>query len=80
MNTNEDCLFSNTNHTGNYQLHTLIFIQKTWKWRFFILVKIRDDAYHLRYYERKEKKDKPLGTIDMSEYAHLLPFGTMVLC
>ncbi|XP_062382235.1 uncharacterized protein LOC134070053 isoform X2 [Sardina pilchardus] len=41
-------------------------VMKSWKQRFFTLLKMSDDVHHLKYYEH-EKTDKPLGSIDMSE-------------
>ncbi|XP_077056752.1 uncharacterized protein LOC143709874 [Siphateles boraxobius] len=40
---------------------------KSWKHRFFVLSKTSEDVYHLTYYTNNEKRDKPLGMIDLSK-------------
>ncbi|XP_077056753.1 pleckstrin homology domain-containing family S member 1 [Siphateles boraxobius] len=40
---------------------------KSWKHRFFVLSKTSEDVYHLTYYTNHEKRDKPLGMIDLSK-------------
>ncbi|CAM4710759.1 unnamed protein product [Leuciscus chuanchicus] len=40
---------------------------KSWKRRFFVLSKTGEDAYYLTYYTNNEKRDKPLGKIDISK-------------
>ncbi|KAL2078021.1 hypothetical protein ACEWY4_025706 [Coilia grayii] len=40
---------------------------KSWKRRFFELLKTSEDVFHLKYYESEERRDKALGTIDMSQ-------------
>ncbi|CAM4710747.1 unnamed protein product [Leuciscus chuanchicus] len=40
---------------------------KSWKRRFFVLSKTGEDAYYLTYYTNNEKRDKPLGKIDLSK-------------
>ncbi|XP_041939556.1 pleckstrin homology domain-containing family S member 1-like isoform X2 [Alosa sapidissima] len=41
-------------------------VMKSWKRRFFTLLKMSDNVHHLKYYEH-DKTDKPLGSMDMSE-------------
>uniref|UniRef100_A0A671KMJ6 PH domain-containing protein n=1 Tax=Sinocyclocheilus anshuiensis TaxID=1608454 RepID=A0A671KMJ6_9TELE len=42
--------------------------QKSWKHRFFVLSKMGEDSYQLTYYANNERRDKPLGEIDLSKY------------
>ncbi|XP_050979646.1 pleckstrin homology domain-containing family S member 1-like [Labeo rohita] len=44
---------------------------KSWKRRFFALSKTSEDAYQLTYHANNEKKDKPLGEIDLSKISLL---------
>ena len=48
-----------------------------WKWKFFALLRMSEDVYHLKDYE-SEGKDKPVGTIDMSDYILLQHFESLV--
>ncbi|XP_026105313.1 pleckstrin homology domain-containing family S member 1-like isoform X2 [Carassius auratus] len=43
---------------------------KSWKRRFFVLSKTREDSYYLTYHEN-EKRDKTLGEIDLSKISLL---------
>ncbi|XP_039520954.1 pleckstrin homology domain-containing family S member 1-like isoform X2 [Pimephales promelas] len=40
---------------------------KSWKRRFFVLSKTDEDDYHLTYYTNNEKRDKPVGEINLSK-------------
>ncbi|XP_067285911.1 pleckstrin homology domain-containing family S member 1-like [Pseudorasbora parva] len=40
---------------------------KSWKRRFFVLSKMGEGTYHLTYYINEEKRDKPVGMIDISK-------------
>ncbi|XP_073722609.1 uncharacterized protein plekhs1.4 [Misgurnus anguillicaudatus] len=40
--------------------------QKSWRHRFFVLSKAGEDNYQLAYYKNIEKREKPLGVIDLS--------------
>ncbi|XP_016335841.1 pleckstrin homology domain-containing family S member 1 [Sinocyclocheilus anshuiensis] len=44
--------------------------QKSWKRRFFVLLKYRDNICQLKYY-KKEEKNKPLGDIDLSKVTYM---------
>ncbi len=46
-------------------------LQKSWKRRFFVLLKYRDNTCQLKYY-KNEEKNKPLGDIDLSKYVQNL--------
>ncbi len=48
-----------------------LFLQKSWKRRFFVLLKYRDNKCQLKYY-KNEEKNKPLGDIDLSTYVQYL--------
>jgi len=45
----------------------LYFLQKSWKRRFFVLLKYSNNIFQLKYY-KNEEKNKPLGDIDLSKY------------
>ncbi|XP_073683997.1 pleckstrin homology domain-containing family S member 1-like [Garra rufa] len=45
----------------------LIKNTKSWKRRFFVLSKTSEDAYELTYHANNERRDKPLGVIDLSK-------------
>ncbi|XP_056325876.1 pleckstrin homology domain-containing family S member 1 [Danio aesculapii] len=45
--------------------------QKSWKRRFFVLSKTVDNNHQLTYYPSNEKRDKPLGKIDLSKISLL---------
>lgn len=49
----------------------IFFLQKSWKRRFFVLLKYRDNKCQLKYY-KNEEKNKPLGDIDLSTYVQYL--------
>ncbi|XP_051770898.1 pleckstrin homology domain-containing family S member 1-like isoform X2 [Ctenopharyngodon idella] len=44
---------------------------KSWKHRFFVLSMTGEDAYQLKYYTNSEKRDKPVGEIDLSKISLL---------
>ncbi|XP_059386178.1 pleckstrin homology domain-containing family S member 1 [Carassius carassius] len=44
--------------------------QKSWKKRFFVLLKYRDNTCQLKYY-KNEEKDKPLGDIDLTKVTYV---------
>ncbi|XP_056124827.1 pleckstrin homology domain-containing family S member 1-like [Rhinichthys klamathensis goyatoka] len=46
---------------------TLLKTFKSWKRRFFVLSKTGEDACHLTYYTNNEKRDKPVGEINISK-------------
>nr|XP_055031630.1 pleckstrin homology domain-containing family S member 1-like [Misgurnus anguillicaudatus] len=41
-------------------------LMKSWRHRFFVLSKAGEDNYQLAYYKNIEKREKPLGVIDLS--------------
>ncbi|KAK9965727.1 hypothetical protein ABG768_004801 [Culter alburnus] len=43
----------------------------SWKHRFFVLSKTGEDDYQLKYYTNSEKRDKPVGEIDLSKISLL---------
>ncbi|XP_016107726.1 pleckstrin homology domain-containing family S member 1-like [Sinocyclocheilus grahami] len=45
--------------------------QKSWKHRFFVLSKTGEESYQLTYYANNERRDKPLGEIDLSKISLL---------
>uniref|UniRef100_A0A669BNY3 Pleckstrin homology domain containing S1, tandem duplicate 3 n=1 Tax=Oreochromis niloticus TaxID=8128 RepID=A0A669BNY3_ORENI len=49
----------------------LITTEKAWKRRFFILFKLSDTEYQLRYFKSSEEKDKRAGEIDLSQVSLL---------
>ncbi|XP_063338401.1 pleckstrin homology domain-containing family S member 1-like [Pelmatolapia mariae] len=49
----------------------LMTTEKAWKRRFFILFKLSDTEYQLKYFKRREEKDKPAGEIDLSQVSVL---------
>uniref|UniRef100_A0AAZ1XQY3 PH domain-containing protein n=1 Tax=Oreochromis aureus TaxID=47969 RepID=A0AAZ1XQY3_OREAU len=49
----------------------LITTEKAWKRRFFILFKLSDTEYQLRYFKSSEEKDKQAGEIDLSQVSLL---------
>ncbi|XP_043110155.1 uncharacterized protein LOC122355682 isoform X2 [Puntigrus tetrazona] len=44
---------------------------KSWKRRFFVLSKTTEDSYQLTYHVNNERRDKPLGEIDISKISLL---------
>ncbi|XP_058650621.1 pleckstrin homology domain-containing family S member 1-like isoform X2 [Onychostoma macrolepis] len=52
-------------------LTTLTKNTKSWKRRFFVLSKTGEDAYQLTYHANNERRDKPLGEIDLSKISLL---------
>ncbi|XP_016427681.1 pleckstrin homology domain-containing family S member 1 [Sinocyclocheilus rhinocerous] len=52
-------------------LYLLYLSQKSWKHRFFVLSKTGEDSYQLTYYANNERRDKPLGEIDLSKISLL---------
>uniref|UniRef100_A0A669B9A3 Pleckstrin homology domain containing S1, tandem duplicate 3 n=1 Tax=Oreochromis niloticus TaxID=8128 RepID=A0A669B9A3_ORENI len=51
----------------------LITTEKAWKRRFFILFKLSDTEYQLRYFKSSEEKDKRAGEIDLVSLLHVSP-------
>uniref|UniRef100_A0A668SAN7 PH domain-containing protein n=1 Tax=Oreochromis aureus TaxID=47969 RepID=A0A668SAN7_OREAU len=51
----------------------LITTEKAWKRRFFILFKLSDTEYQLRYFKSSEEKDKQAGEIDLVSLLHVSP-------
>uniref|UniRef100_A0A8C2A525 Si:ch211-28p3.3 n=1 Tax=Cyprinus carpio TaxID=7962 RepID=A0A8C2A525_CYPCA len=61
------------NRTGYYTgkfFFFFFFLQKSWKRRFFVLLKYTDSMCQLKYY-KNEEKNKPLGDIDLSNVTYM---------
>ncbi|KAK2876326.1 hypothetical protein Q8A67_020422 [Cirrhinus molitorella] len=50
--------------------------QKSWKRRFFVLLKYTDNLCQLKYY-KNEEKNKPLGYIDLSKITYMFLYPEM---
>ncbi|XP_043110294.1 pleckstrin homology domain-containing family S member 1-like [Puntigrus tetrazona] len=50
--------------------------QKSWKRRFFVLLKYSDNKCQLKYY-KNEEKNKPLGDIDLSNVTYMFLYPEM---
>lgn len=45
-------------------------LQKSWKRRFFVLSKTSINYYQLRFFKDGNKREKPLGQINLYQYVH----------
>lgn len=48
----------------------LEFLQKSWKRRFFVLSKTNENHYELTFFKDENKREKPLGQINLYRYVH----------
>ncbi|XP_030611397.1 pleckstrin homology domain-containing family S member 1 [Archocentrus centrarchus] len=49
----------------------LLTTEKSWKRRYFILFKLSETEYQLKYFRSKEENEKPLGEIKLSQISEL---------
>lgn len=70
--------FDNHKHPSFYKVsnskiknNSLVYRQNSWKRRFFVLFKMKDESYLLKYFKSSEDREKPYGGIELSKHVLL---------
>lgn len=45
-------------------------LQKSWKWRYFVLSKTPANKYELKFFKDENRREKPLGQINLYQYVY----------